>query len=138
MHLPHRAFNSPFAPLTTFDSGQAKRVLMYWENRQNHDYSKIPGNYGDIFLAVNMISPIFRTFPSTLVPFLLIRNHLVMSHDTKRRKDRKTWEVNIIRFIGNGQVALCKLAYPNKSSPWLCFSKDAWGLLQLQDDGRGC
>ncbi len=73
------------------------------ENRGNHDYSKInvyisthgklyifgkkrfpslkkyivfPGYYGEIFLAVNMISPIFPIFPSLLVPFSLIRNHM--------------------------------------------------------------
>ncbi len=33
-------------------------------------------DYGHIFLAVNMISPIFPIFPSLLVPFSLIRNHL--------------------------------------------------------------
>ncbi len=77
------------------DSGHAKRVLTYWEKWGTHDNSKINvsivpmenyiflerrgfpfsknivfhGYYGDIFLAVNMIFPIFPTFPCTLVPF---------------------------------------------------------------------
>ncbi len=72
------------------------------KNRGNHDYSKINvhstqgklyifgkerlfsfqkyvvflGYYGDIFLAVNMISPIFPIFPGTLAPFLLIPNRM--------------------------------------------------------------
>ena len=74
------------------DSDHAKRVVTYWERWGNHDYNKINVSivpmeklyifgkkgfpsfrkyivfhwyYGDIFLAVNMISPIFSTFPST-------------------------------------------------------------------------
>ena len=47
------------------------------------DYSKIDVPllpmeiYGNIFLTVNMISPNFPIFPSTLVPFLLILNHTI-------------------------------------------------------------
>ena len=66
---------------------------MYWEKWGNRDYCKINvsivpmenyivfhGYYGDIFLAVNMISPIFPTFPSTLVPFLRGQNHIYPAH----------------------------------------------------------
>ncbi len=39
-------------------------------------YIVFHGYYGDRYLAVIMISPIFPIFPSTLVPFSCDRNHM--------------------------------------------------------------
>ncbi len=68
-----------FIPSELYDSVYAKRVPAKWETSGNLDC--IPCIQTNVFiagLAAISMSPIFPLFPSTLVPFSLIWNHICL------------------------------------------------------------